>query len=371
MIGNDPELNVPVVSNTARYLYIPLPFWFQNNYGLAVPLIALQFNNIQIKIKFRNFIDSIFFDIPNISSFTNNNLRNKIVDLILSNSINIFNSQIEITMLLEYVYLDNIERKKFAQSSHEYLITQVQEIIFSNISPSVSNFELNFFHCCKTMFWSANQYKYINNITGQNSYDKYSVALYQPKYNINNINYISYLNLLYNPNYMFSIDTFIEGLNIINTSPINNDLYIADITTSLIQTRKYINYNASPFISSQLTFNGVSLVSQNSPYFNYLQAYNYYKNTPQLGINVYSFSLNPTESQPAGACNLSRIPKTSLNFDLLNPDSNLTSVNTNNNYNSIDNLSTGNLNNYKIYVQVENYNVLRFIGGIVGIAFTY
>lgn len=371
MIGNDPELNVPTVSNIARYLYIPLPFWFQNNYGLAVPLIALQFNNIQIKIKFRNFIDSIFFDIPNISSFTNNNLRNKIVDLILSNSVNIFNSQIEITMLLEYVYLDNIERKKFAQSSHEYLITQVQEIIFSNISPSVSNFELDFFHCCKTIFWSANQYKYINNVTGQNSYDKYSVTLYQPKYNINNVSYISYLNLLYNPNYMFNIDTFIEGLNIINTSPINNDLYIADITTSLIQTRKYINYNASPFISSQLTLNGVSLVSQNSPYFNYLQVYNYYKNTPQLGINVYSFSLNPTESQPAGACNLSRIPKTSLNFDLLNPDSNLSSVNTNNNYNSIDNLSTGNLNNYKIYVQVENYNVLRFIGGIVGIAFTY
>ena len=37
----------------------------------------------------------------------------------------------------------------------------------------------------------------------------------------------------------------------------------------------------------------------------------------------------------------------------------------------VDNLSTGNLDNYKIYVQAENYNVLRFIGGIVGIAFTY
>jgi hypothetical protein len=371
MIGNDYELNNPVVSNGEKYLYVPLPFWFLNNYGLALPLIALQFNNIQIKIKFRNFIDSIFFSIPNVSSFTNNNLRNKIVDLILTNSVNIFNSQIEITMLLEYVYLDNIERKKFAQSSHEYLITQVQEITFSNVSPSVSNFELDFFHCCKTMFWSANQYKYINNITGQNIYDKYSVELYKPTYNINNINYIGYLNLLYNPHFIFEINTFIEGLNIINTSPINNDFYLADITTSLIQSRKYINYNVSPFVSSKLSLNGVSLVSQNSPYFNYLQVYNYYKNTPQVGINVYSFSLNPTESQPAGACNLSRIPKTSLNFDLLNPDSNLTSVNTNDNYNIVDNLSTGNLNNYKIYVQVENYNVLRFIGGIVGVAFTY
>jgi len=371
MIGNDPDLNKPVVSNDEKYLYVPLPFWFQNNYGLAVPLIALQFNNIQIKIKFRNLIDSIFFDIPNVSSFTNDNLRSKIVDLILSNTVNIFSSQMEITMLLEYVYLDNIERKKFAQSSHEYLITQVQEIVFSNVSPFISNFELNFFHCCKTLFWSANQYKYINNVTGQNLYDKYTVSLYQPTYNINNASYINYLNLLYNPNYLFNVYTFIEGLNVINTSPINNDFFIADITTALTQNGKYINYDASPFISSQLTLNGVELVNQNSPYFNYLQVYNYYKNTPELGINVYSFSLNPTESQPAGACNLSRIPKTSLNFNLLNPDNNLSSVNTNNNYNTIDNLSTGNLNNYKIYIQAENYNVLRFIGGIVGIAFTY
>ena len=371
MIGNDTELNTPVVSNGEKYLYIPLPFWFHNNYGLAIPLIALQFNNIQIKIKFRNLIDSIFFDIPNISSFTNDNLRAKIVDLILNNTVNIFNSQMEVTMLFEYVYLDNIERKKFAQSSHEYLITQVQEIVFTNISPFNANFQLDFYHCCKTLFWSANQYKYINNVIGENLYDKYSVLLYQPVYNITNANYINYLAMLYNPNSLFSIDTFIEGLNIITMSPINNDLYVADITTSIIETGKYTKYNASPFITSELTLNGVSLVLQNSPYFNYLQVYNYYKNTPELGINVYSFSLNPTESQPAGACNLSRIPKTSLNCNLLNPDGNLTNVNTNNNYSTADNMSMGNLNNYKIYVQAENYNVLRFIGGIVGIAFTY
>lgn len=371
MIGNDPTLNNAVIANSEKYLYIPLPFWFQNNYGLAVPLIALQFNNIQIKIKFRNLIDSVFFDIPNVSTFTNENIRGKIVDLILSNTINVFNSQLEVTMLLEYTYLDNIERKKFAQSSHEYLITQVQETTFTNVSPFNSNFELDFFHCCKSMFWTANQYKYINNITAQNMYDKYTVSLYQPKYNINNSYYINYLNILYNSTYLFNINTFIEGLDVINTSPINTDFFAADIVTSLIESGNYINYDITPFTATELTLNGVSLVSQPSPYFNYLQPYNYYKNTPELGINVYSFSLNPTEMQPSGACNLSRIPKTSIRFNMANTDANLINVNTNDNYNTIDNLSTNNLNNYKIYVQVENYNILRFIGGIVGIAFTY
>lgn len=371
IIGDDPDFNNSVISNDAKYLYVPLPFWFQNNYGLAVPLIALQFNNIQIKIKFRNFIDCVFFDIANISSLTNVNIRNKIIDLILSSSINIFNSQLEITMLLEYVYLDNIERKKFAQSSHEYLITQVQELVFTNVSPFNANFELDFFHCCKSMFWTANQYKYINNVTGQNSYDKYTISTYQPSYYINNNNYKKYLIMLYDYGSLFNIDSFIEGLNIINTSPINNDFLIADISTAIIENGRYKNYESTPFISSQITLNGVSLVAQDSPYFNYLQPYNYYKNTPDLGVNVYSFSLNPTETQPAGSCNLSRIPKSSLKFNILNSDNNLINVNTNNNYSIVDNLSLNNLNNYKINVQVENYNILRFIGGIVGIAFTY
>ncbi len=371
IIGDDLDLNNSAISNDSKYLYVPLPFWFQNNYGLAVPLIALQFNNIQIKIKFRNFIDCVFFDIANITSLTNVNIRNKIIDVILSNTINIFKSQLEITMLLQYVYLDNIERKKFAQSSHEYLITQVQELVFTNVSPFNSNFELDFFHCCKSMFWTANQYKYINNVTGQNSYDKYTITTYQPSYYIDNNNYKKYLIMLYNYGSLFNIDSFIEGLNIINTSSINNDFLIADISTAIIENGKFKNYEYTPFISSQITLNGVSLVAQDSPYFNYLQPYNYYKNTPALGVNVYSFSLNPTETQPAGACNLSRIPKSSLKFKILNPDNNLINVDTNNNYNVIDNLSSNNLNNYKINVQVENYNILRFIGGIVGIAFTY
>ena len=190
-------------------------------------------------------------------------------------------------------------------------------------------------------------------------------------YNINNINYIKYLTMLYDSKSLFNLDAFIEGLNVINTSPINNDFIIADISTVLIENGKYKNYESSPFISTQITLNGISLVAQNSPYFNYLQPYNYYKNTPDLGVNVYSFSLNPTETQPSGACNLSRIPKTSLKFNIINPDNNLININTNNDYSIIDNISSNNLNNYKIYVQVENYNILRFIGGIVGIAFTY
>lgn len=371
MIGNTLEINEPVIKNSEKYIYTPLPFWFLNNYGLSIPLVALQFNNIQFKFKFKELIETIFFNFSNISSIANDNLRKNIIDLIIGNTINILKEQLEITLLAEYVFLDNIERKKFAQSSHEYLITQVQEITFTNVSPFYSNFELNFFHCCKTLFWSANQYKYINNLVGENKFDKYTVSLYQPSYSNNDINYINFLKILYNSSLPFNLGIFIEGLNSILNSPINNEFYGRDIETAVSNTQNYKKYNISPFNATQITLNGTSLVSQNYPYFNFLQPYNYYKNTPELGINIYSFSLSPTETQPAGSCNLSRIPKTSINFNLINPDNDITNVNTDNNYSIIDNMSSLNLNNYKINIQTENYNVLRFIGGIVGVAFTY
>ena len=368
MIGNYQEFNNPTIIKKEEFLYLPLPFWFQNNYGLSIPLIALQFNNMQLKFKLRTLIELIFIQITR-TNFSNENIKNQIIDLILSKSINIFKNDLEMTLLVEYAYLDNIERKKFAQSSHEYLITQVQEINFPNITPFNSNFELDFFHCCKTMYWSSNQYKNINNLFGENLFDKYTVTNYMIKYNNNNINYINYLKILYNSSIVFNLSAFIEGLYNFNNSPVNNTLYFQDVNTSLIETQNYIVKEISPFLLSQINLNGVSLVAQPFAYFNFLQPYNYFKNTPSLGINVYSFSLSPTETQPMGSCNLSRIPKTSINFKLFNSDQNLDNVNESEIING--NMVLTNLNNYRINIQVENYNVLRFIGGIVGIAFTY
>jgi CheY-like chemotaxis protein len=77
------------------------------------------------------------------------------------------------------------------------------------------------------------------------------------------------------------------------------------------------NYNMinqiSPIANSAIFLNGVTLINQTSNFYNYLQPYNYYNATPQIGTNVYSFSLNPTEMQPSAkfqiAGNTSEPPK--------------------------------------------------------------
>ena len=67
--------------------YMPLRFWFNRNPGLALPLIALQYHEVKV---------------------------------IVEGGANIGD------LLVNYVYLDTDERRRFAQVSHEYLIEQVQ-----------------------------------------------------------------------------------------------------------------------------------------------------------------------------------------------------------------------------------------------------
>jgi len=87
---------------------IPLQFWFCKNIGLALPLVALQYNEVVVNIKFNS-----------LSDFMNDNHIP-----IEQNPIDACNGE----LWVEYIYLDTDERKRFAKISHEYLIDQIQYI---------------------------------------------------------------------------------------------------------------------------------------------------------------------------------------------------------------------------------------------------
>jgi hypothetical protein len=55
MIGNTPELKLLSQSKSSTILYIPLSFWFCLDTGLALPLIALPYNDVKIHVEFNNF----------------------------------------------------------------------------------------------------------------------------------------------------------------------------------------------------------------------------------------------------------------------------------------------------------------------------
>jgi len=57
-------------------------------------------------------------------------------------------------LLIDYVYLDSEERKRFAQASHEYLIEQVQFTGSETLGSSNNKYRLNFNHPSKYLIWA-------------------------------------------------------------------------------------------------------------------------------------------------------------------------------------------------------------------------
>lgn len=103
--------------------------------------------------------------------------------------------------------------------------------------------------------------------------------------------------------------------------------------------------------TAKLQLNGHERFSARVPqYFQLVQPFQHHERVPTMdgktcGINVYSFALKPEEHQPSGTCNMSRIDNATLN---------LAGVNTN--------------NTVKVYA--INYNVLRVMSGMGGLAYS-
>lgn len=115
---------------------VPLQFWFCNNIGAALPLIALQFHTVKLVFKFRPFEECIVFD-----------------GITPPNDVTIKNPYI----LAEYIFMDDIERIKYAKKDHSYLITQVQTINNESINTSlqggIHRCFLPFNHPCSELFF--------------------------------------------------------------------------------------------------------------------------------------------------------------------------------------------------------------------------
>jgi len=106
--------------NTA---FVPLQFWFCRNVGLSLPLIALQYHEVKVKITFCSANDLCTTNTGSLS---------------------------DVKLWTDYIYLDTDERRRFAQVSHEYLIEQLQTL---TIPGTAGNREINFNHPVKELIW--------------------------------------------------------------------------------------------------------------------------------------------------------------------------------------------------------------------------
>jgi hypothetical protein len=114
----------------------------------------------------------------------------------------------------------------------------------------------------------------------------------------------------------------------------------------------------NPVAVAKVQLNGHDRFSEREgKYFNRVQPYQHHTASPGTGINVYSFALKPEDLQPSGSCNFSRIDNAVLNLTL-----------TRDSFKSGSTIADATSLNVRIYA--TNYNVLRIMSGMGGLAYS-
>jgi len=298
--GGEPNSSNEYLMCAPEYtLYIPLQFWFNRNPGLALPLIALQYHEVRINLEFNDLRNLCYDQSPSQSNV--HTVRDRVAAAGL----------VAASLYVDYIYLDTDERRKFAQVSHEYLIETLQFTGGESITSSSNKLKLNFNHPCKELIWVVQRDSFvscddnvINPWKGQQPFnysDWWDRAVLESGYSV----------------------TRVEGLAGNNPT-----------VTALLQLNGHDRFQV-----------------REGRYFNEVQPYQHHTNVPAVGINVYSFALQPEQHQPSGTCNLSRIDNTTL---LL----------------TVSNNAVGTATSATVRVYATNYNVLRIMSGMGGLAYS-
>jgi hypothetical protein len=132
-----------------QYYYVPAQFWFCLDPRLTIPMNALQYNQVKMTITTRPLNRLVQVEGEPMSADTPTNLAN-VTDLD-GNAVN--NASVESSLLVNYVFLDQHERKLFAVSSHEYLIRVTQSCETQVTDSSTMTILLQFNHPVIQFMW--------------------------------------------------------------------------------------------------------------------------------------------------------------------------------------------------------------------------
>lgn len=318
-------------------------------------------------------------------------------------------SLVAASLYVDYVFLDTDERRRFAQQPHEYLIEQLQFTGDESVGSSANKIRLQFNHPVKELIWVVQPDQNVDYCSSL-ACDAllYKVLGAQP------FNYTDAIDALPNALHAFGgpgsiaatntsyIDArglfadagaadidFPAGFtgywhgpsnpyNEVNLGgpavPLNTTGLSPDVIAQLQDTQNHFSPESSvsdagtfvlsessldmhcwglnPVVTAKLQLNGQDRFSEREgSYFSWVQPYQCHTRSPDEGINVYSFSLKPEEHQPSGTCNFSRIDNATLQLVLSNA--------------TVEGTKTA-----KVRVYAKNYNVLRIMSGMGGLAYS-
>lgn len=344
-------------------LYVPLQFWFCTNPGLALPLIALQYHEVKINLDLRA-IDECLFAVGDLNAAESSGDQK--VQMAYAQSL------VSASLYVDYVYLDTDERRRMAQNPHEYLIEQLQYTGAESVGSSSNKVRLNFNHPCKELVWVVQPDSNVDYCASLTAGEVLYKALgAQP------FNYTDAVDALPNSIKAFGSPSSIGDGEGFITNQLFESAGAIDVTANTGHQEAWAGNNGTqagvsdagtfvlaetsldmhcwgenPVVTAKLQLNGQDRFSEREgTYFDQVQPWQHHSRAPDTGVNVYSFALRPEEHQPSGTCNMSRIDNATLQLVL-------------------SNACVEGVNTAKVRVYARNYNVLRIMSGMGGLAYS-
>jgi len=237
------------------------------------------------------------------------------------NNAKLLKQPIQAAVYIDYIYLDTEERRRMAQNSHEYLIEQTQYNEEKGITSVNNRIDLTFNHPVKELVWVV-----------------------QPEYYTN-----------------------------------------CNLATAKGETRlQPFTYDDEVIKEQWLQINGQDRLDRRpGTYYNKVQPYQHhtggfnvvrggsadFEKQRQPGAYMYSFALKPEEHQPSGTCNFSRIDTATLvlsvNGQWWDPY-----VDDGGADGTVRDIVIGEDDAWNVRVYAVNYNILRVMSGMGGLAYS-
>jgi hypothetical protein len=240
MVGKyNTNVSLETNATTNRTYYIPLQFWFCRNIALSLPLVSLLNQDVRINVEFKPLTEVTKADTE--------------ISLPTQSSDSATASIVDASLYVDYIFLDEAERKKFYAEPQEYLIERVQRQPERSIEANTLNerVKLQFQDPVKELVWviTTDTNSATNTLTGN------------------------------------------DIMNFSSTS--GNDTF----STLRVQMKGQDRFTP-----------------RNADYFRLVQSYQHREHTRRKHIYTYSFAIKPHEFQPSGSVNMSKIDDADMFF---------------------------------------------------------
>ena len=322
MVGaNDSNLCTKLAAQKEYELYVPLEFWFCRNVGLALPLIALQYHEVKINIEYESA--------PNLVDTNATNLCEDEEDA----AIGCTNGNKS----------DTNANNSYLTDPDDSTSTQLRFDSGSSISLTDANLWVDY------VFLDTDERRRFAQLSHEYLIEQLQFTGTDTMTSSTSPDSMKPVRLNFNhpcKELIWAVKKNDDDEK--KEFPFWNNFSTAKPTSSGLTTANNYSNSSNPTMQAKIMLNGNDrFATRKGDYFSLVQPYQHHENTPDenhKGINVYSFALKPEEHQPSGTLNMSRIDTAVL---------------------SLSSSVAGTIHVYAI-----NYNVLRILSGMGGLAYS-